>query len=220
MPQQTFNPAWQPMQPAPPKQSNAVKITLIVVGGVIALCLVCGVLATVNGALSLNTASTSANRTTAPSIFDQPTDQTAEQPSATQAPTAEDAGMNQPVRDAGLEFTVTGIECGIARVGSSAFGEDAQGQFCKILVTIKNIGNEAELWTDSNAYAYIAAGQKFETSSASFYLEDLGNGFLENINPGNSVHGVLLYDIPQDQALVSVELHADFLSRGVTVKLS
>jgi hypothetical protein len=78
-------------------------------------------------------------------------------------------------------------------------GITAQGQFCLVHVTVKNIGNEARTFTSANQNAYKAAGQKYEADSAAgIYLEGDSHAFLEDINPGNSVNGVVVFDIPKD----------------------
>jgi Domain of unknown function (DUF4352) len=61
---------------------------------------------------------------------------------------------------------VTKVECGIAEVGGEYLNKKAQGQFCLVHVTVKNIGNEARTFTSGNQSAYNAAGQKYEADSA------------------------------------------------------
>jgi hypothetical protein len=139
---------------------------------------------------------------------------------ATAQPPPESAGLNQPVRDGKFEFTVTAVECGIAQVGNEILSEQAQGQFCKVSLTVKNIGNEAQMFLDANQYAFNAEGNKYEAdSAAAIYLEEESSSFLENINPGNTVTGVILFDIPKDASIVKLELHDSAFSGGVTVNV-
>jgi Telomeric repeat-binding factor 2. len=49
---------------------------------------------------------------------------------------------------------------------------------------------------------------------------DDSNAFLNNINPGNSVAGILVYDVPKGLTLSKIELHDSMFSGGVTVTLS
>lgn len=44
--------------------------------------------------------------------------------------------------------------------------------------------------------------------------------FLNEINPGNTVKGVLVFDMPKGTTPASIELHDSMLSGGVTVSLS
>jgi hypothetical protein len=130
-------------------------------------------------------------------------------------------GLNQPARDGKFEFTVTGVQCGVASVGSDAFGKKAQGQYCKVNVAVRNIGNEARTFSASNVYAYNTAGQKYDADgAATLYLGEDARSFLEDINPGNSVNGVVLFDIPQGQTITKIELHDSSFSGGVTVTVA
>lgn len=129
-------------------------------------------------------------------------------------------GLNQPARDGKFEFTVTKVECGIAQVGGEYLNKKAQGQFCLVNVTVKNIGNEARTFNDSSQYAYNAAGQKYDADGAAgIYLDRDSHAFLEDINPGNSVNGIVVFDIPKDAKIVKLELHDSSFSGGVVVNV-
>jgi hypothetical protein len=115
---------------------------------------------------------------------------------------------------------VTKVECGIDQVGSDVLNKKAQGQFCMVYVTVKNIGNEARTFTSGNQNAYNAAGQKYAADSAAgIYLEEGSRAFLEDINPGNSVNGIIVFDIPKDAKIVKVELHDSAFSGGVVINV-
>ena len=43
--------------------------------------------------------------------------------------------------------------------------------------------------------------------------------FLNQINPGNTVKGVLVYDMPKGAVPASIELHDSMFSGGATVSL-
>lgn len=131
------------------------------------------------------------------------------------------AGMNQAVRDGKFEFTVTKVQCGASQIGSNDFGVKAQGQFCRVSLTVKNIGDKAQMFDGSSQHAFNAAGQKYDAdTAAAIYLGDEANSFLKDINPGNSVNGTVVFDIPKDAAITKLELHDSAFSGGVTVKVS
>jgi Domain of unknown function (DUF4352) len=44
--------------------------------------------------------------------------------------------------------------------------------------------------------------------------------FLTTINPGNSVNGVLVFDVPEGVAPTYIELHDSMFSSGVLVSLA
>jgi hypothetical protein len=91
---------------------------------------------------------------------------------------------------------------------------------CASLITVKWIGNEARTFTSSNQSAYNAAGQKYEAGGAAgIYLAEDSRAFLEDINPGNSVNGIVVFDIPKEAQIVKLELHDSAFSGGVVVNV-
>jgi hypothetical protein len=71
----------------------------------------------------------------------------------------------------------------------------------------------------SSQYLYGSGGQRFDADSeASIYLEE-SKTFLEDINPGNAVNGIVVFDIPKNEKPTKIELHDSSFSGGVTVEL-
>lgn len=131
------------------------------------------------------------------------------------------AKLNEVARDGKFEFTVASVECGKPSVGTNEYlTKRAQGQFCLVTVTAKNIGSEAQTFDSSSQYLYDAANSKFSADgTASLYANPQGSTFLNQINPGNSVNGILVFDIPKDKTPVTAELHDSPFSGGVKVTL-
>lgn len=126
--------------------------------------------------------------------------------------------------DGNFEFVVKSVKCGITEVGGEYLNKKAQGQFCLATVTVTNIGNEARTFSSGNQQAYIGDVQYEPDSSASFYANsetygDAGKAFLNEINPGNSVEGIVVFDIPKGKKLSTLELHDGAFSGGVQVLL-
>jgi len=137
-----------------------------------------------------------------------------------QSEEAKIVGLNQPARDGKFEFTVKGIECGKSRVGNATFGKDAQGQYCFVSLKVTNIGKEPQTMFADNQKLFDAQDREFSADGeAQIYSEDSKTLF-EEINPGNSIEGFIIYDIPKDATAVKVELHDSAFSGGVVVKLS
>jgi len=136
---------------------------------------------------------------------------------AAPAPAPAAAAIGTPVRDGKFEFTVTSVEPGVPSVGSDAFGQKAQGQFVLMHVTIKNIGDKAQYFDGSSQKAFDAQGREFSSDTgAAIYLAD-SNSFLNEINPGNTVTGTVVFDMPLDAAIAKLELHDSPFSGGVEV---
>lgn len=128
-------------------------------------------------------------------------------------------GIGTPVRDGKFEFTVTKVEKGVAQVGSEFFNEKADGQFVLVHITVKNIGDKAQTLFDSEQDLKDAQGRSFSTDSgASIAMED-NDVWMNEINPGNTAKGVLVYDMPADAQPTEIELHDSMFSGGVTVSL-
>jgi hypothetical protein len=129
-------------------------------------------------------------------------------------------GLGTSVRDGKFEFVVTKVKKGVSRVGGEYANEKAQGQFVLVYVKVTNIGEEPQTLLDSEQKLRDSRGREFSTNSvASLYIDD--NDVLFNeINPGNSVKGVLVYDMPKNSSPASIEVHDSFLSDGVVVRLT
>lgn len=131
------------------------------------------------------------------------------------------AGIGQPARDGKFEFVVKNIKCGKTSVGTGEFlTKKAQGQFCLLNVTVKNIGDEPQSLFADNQYLFNASGQKYSAdSTAMIYAAPENDTWYSEINPGNSVEGAIVFDIPKDQTPTLAELHDSAFSGGIEVNL-
>ncbi|MEU8425094.1 DUF4352 domain-containing protein [Micromonospora sp. NPDC048835] len=133
---------------------------------------------------------------------------------------AKTAKIGQPARDGKFEFTVTSSKCGVAKIGSDMLGQQAQGQFCLVTLNVKNIGKEAQMFDGSSQKAYAADGTEYSADTgAAIYANKNAETFLNDINPGNQVTGVVVFDIPKNVKLTKLELHDSMFSGGVDVTL-
>ena len=142
-----------------------------------------------------------------------------QQPTASQPPTQQDATVGTPVRDGKFEFTLTQVETGVKRVGSDALGQDAQGQFVLLHLTVTNIGTEAQYFDGSSQKLHDSADRTFSADSGAAIYLDESNSFLNQINPGNTVEGIVVFDVPADAVLTTAELHDSAFSGGADVTL-
>jgi hypothetical protein len=134
--------------------------------------------------------------------------------------TTQTAGIGTPVRDGKFEFTVTAVTYA-HKVGDQFLGKTAQGRYALLHVTVKNIGTEAQTLSDSSQYVYDASGRKYSADTeADLYTNSNSTSmFLNDINPGNTVSGVIAFDMPRGTPPVSAVLHDSPFSGGVTVSL-
>lgn len=128
------------------------------------------------------------------------------------------AGIGQPVKDGKFTFTVTKVQNGPRRIGDQYAGKNAQGKFIFVRVTVHNHGAEAQTFF-GDAQKLLAGGKEYSADSeASIYLKD-AESLLEEINPGNTVKGTIVYDVPKSVMPTAIELHDSPFSGGVKMSL-
>jgi hypothetical protein len=194
-------------QPRPRKRRRGLKITLGIIGGIVVL-IIMG--AALGGGKS---GTTGANTSTG-------TGSSAAAPDARRSV----PGVGDKVRDGKFEFVVTKIRHADS-VGDTqdGLGETAQGRFLIVSLKVTNIGNQSQTLDDSSQYLYDTSGRKFSPNSAADL--DLGgvssqnSTWFQDINPGNTVHGRIAFDMPRGDKAANIELHDSMFSEGVTVKL-
>ncbi|NJC71233.1 DUF4352 domain-containing protein [Planosporangium thailandense] len=134
---------------------------------------------------------------------------------------AKTAKVGEPARDGKFEFTVQQVKCGVPQVGSDLLNKKAQGQFCLVTVQVKNIGTQAQSFSDSSQKAFGADKTQYSADSeAAVYANEHADTLFNQINPGNQVTGVVVFDIPASANLATLELHDSPFSGGVTVQLT
>jgi len=135
----------------------------------------------------------------------------------TAAPTP---GIGDPVRDGQFEFVVSAVTCGQAELVNGILRARAQGQYCVVEMSVRNIGRAPRQFADGLQKAFGPGGEQ--------YAADTGAGVVANgdgiavwnvVNPGNSVAAKVVYDIPTTASLSTVELHDSALSGGVRVSV-
>lgn len=126
----------------------------------------------------------------------------------------------EPVRDGKFEFTIKNVDCGKKSVGQEPLQEKAQGEFCVIALTVKNIGSESQTFDASSQKAKTDDGTTYEASTtATLTVNENNTGFFTQINPGNQVKGIIVYDVPPGTKLTKIELHDSPFSNGVETSL-
>ncbi|MCG5444523.1 DUF4352 domain-containing protein [Micromonospora sp. NIE79] len=139
-------------------------------------------------------------------------------PSAKPAPATKPAVPDKPktfgtgdkVRGGDFEFTVNSVKCGISQVGSDFLNKKAQGTFCRAIVTVKNVTKSAHTFhADGTITAQDGSGREYEADGeAAIYGNTDGQGFLDKINPGNSVKANVYFDVPKGTKLKTITFDA------------
>jgi len=140
--------------------------------------------------------------------------------SPTPPPPPPPPGLGDPVRDGAFEFVVKSVECGHSTVGEGLLTMRAKGQYCLVSVSVSNVGTIAGLLLDSAQRAYTAEGERRTADSGAGVLANRGITVWVNlIEPGKSVTGLLVFDIPKGASIARLELHDSALSDGAIVTL-
>jgi hypothetical protein len=130
------------------------------------------------------------------------------------------AGVGMPVRDGKFEFTVTDVQADVESVGDQYLNHDAQGQFTLVTVRVKNIGDESQMFDGSNVSGTDSQGRELSSDGeAGIYANENTEAFLNEINPGNAVTAVVVFDLPPGEQLVAVEVHDSMFSGGAEISL-
>lgn len=134
---------------------------------------------------------------------------------------AQVAKVGEAVRDGKFEFVVKSVECGKGSVGTNQYlTKTAQGQYCLLNVSVKNIGNEKQSLFSANQKLLDAANKEYSADdTATLYAAPQGSSWYSDINPGNSVEGTIVFDVPKDVTPTVAELHDSAYSGGIKVNL-
>lgn len=134
-------------------------------------------------------------------------------------------GLNQEADDGDFGFTVTAFQCGqatLAQPDNTDWTTTAQGQFCTMSLTIKNIKNAAQTFDDSSQYVFSYSGTQYSSSNdGTITANPSGSNCMmyASINPGNTLNCVIAFDVPKDVTPAYAILHDSSASNGVKVNL-
>ena len=139
--------------------------------------------------------------------------------SADEAPAAYGLGDAVPTGD--WEITVSNVESGVSQVGDQYLNATAQGQYILVDVEVKNTGSEPSYFFEGDVKLLDDAGNTYATDSeASLYTTESGDVFLlEEINPGNTASGVLVFDVPADASPNVLEFQGGIFDTPAEVAL-
>lgn len=195
--------------PAPPRRKRRGRTVLI------ALAVLVGILVLAN---NTGTGSTGGTTGTARPVTSPVTESAAVDPSpAAPAP----AGVGTEVRDGKFAFVVTDVQTGVQELGREPFVSTPQGSYVLVRVQVTNVGDEAQMFSGSSQKLRDAQGREFESDGGAAVLSvPDSESFLNTINPGNSVDGTLVFDVPKGLTPTAIELHDSPFSGGATVTLA
>ncbi|GAB3114252.1 hypothetical protein GCM10027055_19960 [Janibacter alkaliphilus] len=214
---------WQPSNPpAPPRQQSwfgrhKVLTTLLGLGLLLVLC--CG-----GAALGLSGDDPSGTSASGQEGAGTTAGESAESTDGGDGADAPDEGAAAPgdvVSDGTFDFTVSQVRDGGQQIGDDMLGTSAQGTFWLVDISVTNTGDSAQYFSDSDQVVIDEEGREHSADTeAAIYLDSAQDVFLEEINPGNTVEGTLVFDLPAGATPSQIELHDSMFSGGTTVDLT
>ncbi|MGC4773314.1 DUF4352 domain-containing protein [Micromonospora sp. DT44] len=209
---------------APKKRASWLLPTLIGVGAFVVLCCGGGLAVSLSGGegkkndAAAVSSGAPANASSATSTNASPPAENLAAPTPAEATSTRAPGPAKPkapglgdkVRGGDFEFTVKSVKCGISQVGSEFLNTKAQGTFCRVSVTVKNVTKKAHTFhADGTLTAQDGTGREYEVDGeAGIYGNNDGQGFLDEINPGNSTTVNVFFDVPKGTKLKTITLDA------------
>ncbi|GAA2104739.1 MULTISPECIES: DUF4352 domain-containing protein [Brevibacterium] len=150
---------------------------------------------------------------------DAAAEEAAEEPEAAEEEPAAEYGLGDTVVSGDWEVTVNAVEEGVAEVGNEYLGASAQGQFVVVDLSVKNAGSTPEYFFEDNITLSDENGNSYNSDSEAGIYADEDALFLEEINPGNTADGVLVFDVPEDVSPSQLEFQGGIFSEAAAVSL-
>jgi hypothetical protein len=109
------------------------------------------------------------------------------------------------------------------KIGEDPFSMTTENEFLIVNVSVMNNDSEGRVMDTSMFTLVDEGGRTYDASSEAFmYLESSQSFFLENVNPGLSRTGDIVFEVPEGLSGLSLEVDSGVLSAGlesVVIKL-
>jgi hypothetical protein len=130
------------------------------------------------------------------------------------------AGVGDAVRDGKFEFVVSRVDCSRTSIGIEHLKRTAKGKYCVVSLSVRNIADGSQYFLGHAQEAFDAAGNSYGNDEiAGIYANRDTQTFLQKLDRGERVAGMLVFDVPKAVKLTALELHDSLLSGGVKVTL-
>jgi len=140
-----------------------------------------------------------------------------------EAPQAAPAKIGDTVTDKDLAFTVTNVTTA-KTLGNSFTSTDAQGTFHVITIKIENQAKETKTIDSSMLQIKDSEGRTFDRSIEGQSSKGLSEGkvdlFLQQVQPGLSVTGEIVFDLPDNVADPRLLVKGSLFSSGKEIRLT
>lgn len=103
-----------------------------------------------------------------------------------------------------MKVTVTKVERGKDKFGDRYFERKAQGEYVLVDLEVKNIGKTPVAVMSSTFTLHAADGTVYSGSDDDIYRDD--PTIFEDVKPGNTLKGQILFDIPKGAEFSTLEI--------------
>lgn len=130
-------------------------------------------------------------------------------------------GIGDAVATGDWEITVSDVQDGVSEVGNEFLGTTAQGQFVLVEISVKNTGSSPSFFFDSDVKLKDDDGNTYSSDSeaAIYAASDNDVVLLEEINPGNTASGLIVFDVPADASPNVLEFQGGIFDTPAAVAL-
>ena len=135
------------------------------------------------------------------------------------SPTAERPAAGA-VRDGGLEFAMTSRRCGVAELGEWPTRRRAKGTYCVLDLRVTNVGRHDALVFMNSQRLVDADGREFPGDEWAWIYNPGSRVFTSTFEPGRTVNGSLVFDVPPGTRVRRLIVHDTPLSAGTSIALS
>lgn len=133
------------------------------------------------------------------------------------------AKIGEQVQSGDLAFTVNGVK-EYQSLGNTFTSKDAQGVFKVVSLKIENVGKETKTIDSSMIKLTDSEGRTFERSIDGQTAKGLSQGqvdlFLQQVQPGLSVNGEIVFDVPETAEGLAIELRGGLFATPAEVELA
>jgi len=129
------------------------------------------------------------------------------------APSGTPSASSGATTDGGLVFTVAGVDCSADQIPFVS----SSGKYCQVSMTVRNTGGTSAV-LDSNAQILTDShGERHKAALVSRLA--LGGKLWEEIRPGATSEGSMVFGLPHDTEPQVLELHGGSNTPGVKIRI-
>lgn len=129
-------------------------------------------------------------------------------------------GIGDAVTSGDLSLTVVSVDPPVAELGSSALSTKAQGEFIVVALSVTNTGNKAASFYSGQVLLRVGEKEFEPDSTAPLYLAENSAMLFEEINPGNTLSGKVVFDVPKGTKVETLEFKGELFGSPVVVRIS